>query len=307
MSRKLTALIVGVVASLAIAGRAPCRAAAAAAAATTTSRCARKPATRPWRARPTRARRAAGADALQAELRDAGPDDALLERVRDHERDQRVPGHGLHGGVSARDHPRLPEHDRHGRHDRHRRQPAAPAAPAAAIARSARRPTPAARHSTHRELHAAPTVALGAALMGGYVFGFVALASVMIFYEWRRLAAGWGFGWKVGGFVYALVPALSMLWIRDRAPQGFKLLLWIFIVTWSTDIGAYFAGRGIGGPKLAPSISPNKTFAGLAGGMLSAGLAGYAWAELMSLSGTLFWLAPLFALAAQGGDLFKVG
>jgi phosphatidate cytidylyltransferase len=149
-------------------------------------------------------------------------------------------------------------------------------------------------------------VALGAALMGGYVFAvFVALASVMIFYEWRRLAAGWGFGWKVGGFVYALVPALSMLWIRDRAPQGFELLLWIFIVTWSTDIGAYFAGRGIGGPKLAPSISPNKTIAGLAGGMLSAGLAGYAWAELMSLSGTLFWLAPLFALAAQGGDLFE--
>jgi len=149
-------------------------------------------------------------------------------------------------------------------------------------------------------------IALGAALMGGYVFAvFVALASVMIFYEWRRLVAGWGFGWKAGGFVYALIPALAMLWIRDRAPQGFELLLWVFIVTWSTDIGAYFAGRAIGGPKLAPSISPNKTIAGLIGGMLSAGLAGYAWAELMSLAATLFWLAPLFALAAQGGDLFE--
>lgn len=149
-------------------------------------------------------------------------------------------------------------------------------------------------------------VALGAAVMGGYVFAvFVALASVMIFYEWRRLVAGWGFSWKAAGFVYALIPALSMLWIRDRAPQGLELLLWVFIVTWTTDIGAYFAGRAIGGPKLAPQVSPNKTVAGLLGGMLSAALAGYAWADLTSLSGTLFWLAPLFALAAQGGDLFE--
>ena len=151
-------------------------------------------------------------------------------------------------------------------------------------------------------------IALVAAYLGGYVFAvFVALASVMIFYEWRRLVAGWGFGWKAAGFLYALIPALSLLWIRDRAPDGFYLLLWVFIITWSTDIGAYFAGRGIGGPKLAPSISPNKTIAGLVGGMISAALVGYAWVELMRLSSVLFWLAPLFALAAQVGDLFESG
>jgi phosphatidate cytidylyltransferase len=149
-------------------------------------------------------------------------------------------------------------------------------------------------------------LALGTAFLGGYSFAvFVALASVMIFYEWRRLVAGWGFGWKVAGFIYALLPALSLLWIRDRAPQGLELLLWIFIVTWTTDIGAYFAGRAIGGPKLAPGISPHKTIAGLVGGVVSATLAGYAWAELTSLSAALFWLAPLFALAAQAGDLFE--
>ena len=151
-------------------------------------------------------------------------------------------------------------------------------------------------------------LALGAAFLGGYVFAvFVALASVMIFYEWRRLVAGWGFSWKVAGFIYALIPALALLWVRDRAPQGLELLLWIFIITWTTDIGAYFAGRAIGGPKLAPSISPNKTIAGLIGGMVSAGLAGYAWAELASLSAALFWLGPLFAWAAQLGDLFESG
>jgi len=151
-------------------------------------------------------------------------------------------------------------------------------------------------------------IALVAAWQGGYVFAiFVALAAVMIFYEWRRLVARWGFGWKVAGFIYALVPALALLWIRDRAPHGLELLLWVFIVTWATDIGAFFAGRGIGGPKLAPSISPNKTVAGLIGGMISAGLAGYAWAELTRLSAALFWLAPLFAAAAQAGDLFESG
>ena len=151
-------------------------------------------------------------------------------------------------------------------------------------------------------------LALGTALLGGYYFAlFVALASVMIFYEWRRLVTGWGFGWMVAGFFYALLPALALLWVRDRAPQGLELLLWVFIVTWATDIGAYFSGRAIGGPKLAPSISPNKTVAGLIGGMISAALAGYAWVELTRMSALLFWLAPLFAIAAQAGDLFESG
>ena len=149
-------------------------------------------------------------------------------------------------------------------------------------------------------------VALGTAFLGGYVFAiFVALAAVLIFYEWRRLVSGWGFGWHVAGFFYALIPALALLWIRDRAPQGLELLVWVFIVTWTTDIGAFFTGRAVGGPKLAPSISPNKTIAGLVGGMVSAGLAGYAWAELMGLSLLLVWLAPLFAFASQLGDLFE--
>lgn len=151
-------------------------------------------------------------------------------------------------------------------------------------------------------------IALVAAYLGDYFFAvFVALASVLIFYEWRRLVAGWGFGWKAAGFLYALIPALALLWIRDRAPEGFYLLLWVFIVTWSTDIGAYFSGRAIGGPKLAPSISPNKTIAGLVGGMISASVAGYVWIALTRLSSVLYWLAPLMALAAQLGDLFESG
>jgi phosphatidate cytidylyltransferase len=79
----------------------------------------------------------------------------------------------------------------------------------------------------------------------------------------------------------------------------------VFITTWSVDIGAYFAGRSIGGPKLAPSISPNKTWAGLIGGMVAAGVFGGAWAWLLQLPAILILLAAPFGAAAQAGDLFE--
>ncbi len=149
-------------------------------------------------------------------------------------------------------------------------------------------------------------IALAAAVLDGYVFaGLVAFAACVMFYEWRRIVAGWGFGWQIGGFVYALLPAISLLWVRDRSPIGLELLLWVFVVTWSVDIGAYFAGRAIGGPKLAPAISPNKTWAGLIGGMIAAMVLGGLWVTLLDLPNVLLWLAAPFAIAAQGGDLFE--
>jgi phosphatidate cytidylyltransferase len=149
-------------------------------------------------------------------------------------------------------------------------------------------------------------VALFAAAMGGYVFAvFVAVAATAIYYEWTRIVRGWGFTWQAGGFVYAVLPALSLLWIRDRSEDQFALLLWAFIVTWATDIGAYCVGRAIGKRKLAPAISPGKTVEGLYGGMAAAALFGGAWALFAGLRPTLLILAPLFALAAQGGDLFE--
>jgi len=147
---------------------------------------------------------------------------------------------------------------------------------------------------------------LVAATLGGYLFvTLVALAACVLFYEWRRIVQGWGLGWQVAGFVYALVPALALLWIRERSPVGVELLLWVFITTWSVDIGAYFAGRTIGGPKLAPAISPNKTWAGLIGGMIAAALFGGLWASLLELPRILLLLAAPFAVAAQLGDLFE--
>jgi phosphatidate cytidylyltransferase len=146
--------------------------------------------------------------------------------------------------------------------------------------------------------------ALLAAAQGGYLLAVVVAAiATAMFYEWTRLVRGWGPVWYLGGFFYALLPALGLLWIRERA--GLDLLIWAFIVTWSTDIGAYFAGRTFGRRKLAPSISPGKTVEGLFGGVAAAMVLGGAWALGTSLAQPLLWLAPLFALTAQTGDLFE--
>ena len=148
--------------------------------------------------------------------------------------------------------------------------------------------------------------ALFAAIQGGNLFALVvaAIATVM-FYEWTRLVRGWGVVWYVSGFFYALLPALALLWIRERDEHGLYLLVWAFIITWATDIGAYFAGRAFGRRKLAPSISPGKTIEGLYGGIFAAALLGGAWTLLTGLGSPLLALAPIFAVAAQGGDLFE--
>jgi len=150
--------------------------------------------------------------------------------------------------------------------------------------------------------------ALVASFAGGNVFAYaVAAVATAMFYEWTRIVRGWGAAWYVSGFVYALLPALALLWIRERDAHGLELLLWVFLVTWSTDIGAYFVGRAIGTRKLAPSISPGKTVEGLVGGMAVAALVGGAWVLGIGLGRALLLLAPLFALAAQAGDLFESG
>jgi phosphatidate cytidylyltransferase len=149
-------------------------------------------------------------------------------------------------------------------------------------------------------------IALVATMEGGYVFAVLAAAAATaVFYEWTRLVRGWGPAWYVGGFAYALLAALALLWVRDRADNGIALVLWVFAVVWTTDIGAYVAGRAIGGAKLAPAISPGKTWAGFYGGVGAASIFGGAWALFTALDPVLLLLAPLFSVASQGGDLFE--
>ena len=156
-------------------------------------------------------------------------------------------------------------------------------------------------------------IALVEAVLGGWPFAVLVAAIATIMYlEWSRMVGSWGFAWKLYGFFYCLLPAISLLWIRERAEfegigSGFDLLIWVFLVVWSTDIGAYFAGRTIGGPKLAPSISPNKTIAGLVGGVLAATILAGLWVYAVKLPAILLPIAAPLAVAAQLGDLFESG
>ena len=111
--------------------------------------------------------------------------------------------------------------------------------------------------------------------------------------------------WKTAaGVGYIGTAAISLLFLREQ-PLGFALALWTLAIVWATDIGAYFAGRLIGGPKLASAISPNKTWAGLIGGMILAGIAGALIAKFGHLPTLTLWLAPLLAVIAQIGDLVE--
>ncbi len=111
--------------------------------------------------------------------------------------------------------------------------------------------------------------------------------------------------WLAAGVAYIALPFIAVIWLRAAPQTGLAIILWLLAVIWATDIGAYFAGRGIGGPKLAPRISPKKTWAGLAGGMIAAGLVGAATAALLGWPNApaLVALSVGIAVVSQGGDL----
>lgn len=125
------------------------------------------------------------------------------------------------------------------------------------------------------------------------------------------LAAGvaWLLGlpalWTGLGVVYLGLPLLALIWLRATAGIGLALLIWLLVVVWTTDTVAYFTGRNLGGPRLAPRISPSKTWAGLCGGVIGAALAGVAAAALAGSERLLHagWLGALLAVVAQLGDL----
>jgi phosphatidate cytidylyltransferase len=143
--------------------------------------------------------------------------------------------------------------------------------------------------------------------MGGYAFlVLVSACGCLMLAEWTGLARriGWGRTGQFAGVLYTLPPTAALLFLR-RADHGLGLTLWTLMIVWATDICAYFAGRAIGGPKIAPAISPSKTWAGLCGGMLGAGLTGAFLAHRLSLPEALFWLGAPLAMLAQVGDFFE--
>jgi len=107
------------------------------------------------------------------------------------------------------------------------------------------------------------------------------------------------------GVLYSALPVVALGWLRGDEPLGFLATIFVLLSVVVTDVAAYAAGRTIGGPKLWPKVSPNKTWSGLIGAVVAASIAGalFSW---LSGTGSAQWLASLggvLAIIAQGGDL----
>ncbi|MBB4187970.1 phosphatidate cytidylyltransferase [Sinorhizobium terangae] len=113
--------------------------------------------------------------------------------------------------------------------------------------------------------------------------------------------------WLPGGIVYAGLTAVSLAAIRGADYLGLVAMLFVFAVVWGTDIFAYFTGRAIGGPKLAPAISPGKTWSGALGGTICGVLAGVAvfMAHFSLQDFRIPIIALVLSVSSQIGDLFE--
>jgi phosphatidate cytidylyltransferase len=162
------------------------------------------------------------------------------------------------------------------------------------------------------EVRAISVTAAGAAALAlsGYclALGLVDFAAVILGLGLAIvtvLAAGHR-SWASTGFVYAGAAQLASILVRLDPSQGWSALVLVLLVVWASDIGGYVAGRGIGGPKLAPRISPNKTWAGAIGGFIgslvvAAALFAFGVGKILPLLA----LAAILSIVSQLGDLFE--
>jgi len=112
---------------------------------------------------------------------------------------------------------------------------------------------------------------------------------------------------RIVAIVYGLAALVALLWLRHQPVLGRETVLWLVVCVWATDIGAYFLGKLAGGAKLAPRISPGKTWSGLIGGVCWAAVASAAMGLVFG-QGSTFMLAAIgvgLAIVAQMGDLLE--
>ena len=167
-----------------------------------------------------------------------------------------------------------------------------------------RPPAPTGRHRNLVQ-RIASAVVLGPLVLAAIWFGFpwidllAAIAAPLMVMEWIGLTRGRPLR-RLLGVAYSLAAVLALLWLRHQPADGRETIVWVIAVIWATDIGGYVVGRTAGGARLAPRISPGKTWSGLVGGM--------AWAALASaLCGSIFGLGHTVTLALIGAGLAVVG
>jgi phosphatidate cytidylyltransferase len=135
-------------------------------------------------------------------------------------------------------------------------------------------------------------------------FVFLIVGTIMSF-EWAR-RQGDNPVWHAGGVLYLGLPCLALVCLRVLPAQGALTVLGLFLIVWATDTGALVFGKLIGGKKIAPKLSPGKTWAGTIGGSITATVVFGLYIALFGfnvLSAMLF--AFVFSLVAHGGDLFE--
>lgn len=115
-------------------------------------------------------------------------------------------------------------------------------------------------------------------------------------------------GWGAFGPLYVGLPCIALIWLRHDDDAGRALVLWLFLAVWAADIGAYFVGRAVGGPKLAPRISPGKTWSGLGGAVVASAATGLGVGAAVALpqpAAMLGLAGGVLAIVAQIGDLVE--
>lgn len=131
----------------------------------------------------------------------------------------------------------------------------------------------------------------------------------VIYMVWGISKASRSLFWLGFGAIYLSLGAISLDWLRlQSAPNGLILVLFLFIVVWATDIGAYCMGRLVGGPKIFPSVSPNKTWSGSMGGVVIAVLLAVLLKPAFGLLGTYFGLSIAaigLSCVSQAGDALE--